>query len=119
MRKFSQTWQTNWNKKVSRYVSVVAVLAIGGLGTMLLFTSHAATPTSSLEVESGTVSSKACTGSDSSSSGGGYVKFGGCVAGTNDEIHYTITGPTSVSFDWRGNATDIRYGLTTSYGSTG
>src|SRR5919201_676839 len=40
------------------------------------------------------------------------------AAGTADEIHYTITGPTSVAFDWRGTATDIRYGTTTSYGST-
>ena len=31
-----------------------------------------------------------------------------------DEIHWTITGPTSVSFDWRGSPTesDIAYGLT-------
>jgi parallel beta-helix repeat protein len=35
-----------------------------------------------------------------------------------DEIHYTFTGSTSVAFDWRGAATDIRYGTTTSYGNT-
>ncbi|MFL5680070.1 MAG: OmpL47-type beta-barrel domain-containing protein, partial [Chloroflexota bacterium] len=35
-----------------------------------------------------------------------------------DEVHYTFTGPTSVAFDWRGTATDIRYGPTTDYGST-
>jgi hypothetical protein len=35
-----------------------------------------------------------------------------------DEIHWTFTGPTSVSFDWRGSETTVRYGLTTSYGST-
>ena len=40
------------------------------------------------------------------------------AGGTADEIHYTFTGPTSVAFDWRGTATDIRYGPTTSYGST-
>ncbi|HET8786476.1 MAG TPA: right-handed parallel beta-helix repeat-containing protein [Candidatus Limnocylindrales bacterium] len=40
------------------------------------------------------------------------------AAGTADEIHYTFTGPTSVAFDWRGTATDIRYGPTTAYGST-
>jgi len=40
------------------------------------------------------------------------------AAGTADEIHYTFTSPTSVTFDWRGTATDIRYGLTTSYGNT-
>ena len=31
-----------------------------------------------------------------------------------DEVHYTFTGPTSVAFDWRGSATSIRYGPTTS-----
>ena len=35
-----------------------------------------------------------------------------------DEIHYSFTGPTSVSFDWRGEATEIRYGPTTGYGSS-
>src|SRR3954471_20720614 len=34
-----------------------------------------------------------------------------------DEVHYTFTGPTSVAFDWRGSATDLRYGLDSSYGS--
>ena len=45
------------------------------------------------------------------------VPAAGRAAGTADEIHYTFTGPTSVGFDWRGTATDIRYGPTTSYGS--
>ena len=40
------------------------------------------------------------------------------VGATVDEVHYTFTGPTSVAFDWRGSATDIRYGPTTRYGST-
>lgn len=35
-----------------------------------------------------------------------------------DEIHWTITGQTSVTFDWRGPESTIRYGLTTSYGQT-
>jgi parallel beta-helix repeat protein len=34
-----------------------------------------------------------------------------------DEVHYTFTGPTSVSVDWRGTATDLQYGLTTAYGT--
>ena len=39
-----------------------------------------------------------------------------CVGGLTlaaDEIHWTITGPTSVMFDWRGPASDnvIAYGL--------
>ena len=35
-----------------------------------------------------------------------------------DEIHYSFTGPTSVAFDWRGSAGDIRYGPTAAYGAT-
>src|ERR1035437_2532995 len=33
-----------------------------------------------------------------------------------DEIHWTITGPASVTFDWRGKAAGIRYGATIYYG---
>lgn len=32
-----------------------------------------------------------------------------------DEIHWTITGDTSVTFDWRGAADEIQYGLTLPY----
>ena len=44
----------------------------------------------------------------------------GVQAGTDvvDEVHYTFTGKTSVAFDWRGTATDIRYGTTSDYGET-
>ena len=32
-----------------------------------------------------------------------------------DEIHWTITGQTSVAFDWRGSNNTIRFGTTTAY----
>src|SRR5437870_6558852 len=35
-----------------------------------------------------------------------------------DEIHWTVTGPASVAFDWRGSESAIRYGLTPSYGGS-
>ncbi|MBI3607787.1 MAG: PKD domain-containing protein [Nitrospirae bacterium] len=35
-----------------------------------------------------------------------------------DEIHWTLTGQTSVTFDWRGSDNTIRYGLTSGYGQT-
>jgi parallel beta-helix repeat protein len=35
-----------------------------------------------------------------------------------DEVHYTFTGDTSVNVDWRGDATDLQYGPTTSYGTS-
>jgi hypothetical protein len=33
-----------------------------------------------------------------------------------DEIHWTLVAPTTVTFDWRGSETTIRYGPTASYG---
>ena len=38
--------------------------------------------------------------------------------GTNDEIHWTITGFNSVTVDWRGPSNYISYGLTTTYDQT-
>jgi hypothetical protein len=35
-----------------------------------------------------------------------------------DEIHWTISGPSSVTFDWRGSDPTIRYGLTSLYGAS-
>ncbi|MDX6302281.1 MAG: hypothetical protein QOF53_3495, partial [Nocardioidaceae bacterium] len=35
-----------------------------------------------------------------------------------DEVHYTFTTGTSVAVDWRGTATDLRYGPTAGYGTT-
>jgi parallel beta-helix repeat protein len=35
-----------------------------------------------------------------------------------DEVHYTFTSSTSVALDWRGAATDVRWGPTTAYGNT-
>lgn len=40
------------------------------------------------------------------------------AAATPDEIHYTFTGPTAITFDWRGDPTSIAYGPTTAYGTT-
>jgi Iron/zinc purple acid phosphatase-like protein C/Calcineurin-like phosphoesterase len=34
-----------------------------------------------------------------------------------DEIHWTITGSRSITLDWRGTATSVRYGLTSAFGS--
>ncbi|MEV6892251.1 MULTISPECIES: PKD domain-containing protein [Kribbella] len=35
-----------------------------------------------------------------------------------DEVHYTFTSETSVAIDWRGDANDVRWGLTSDYGNT-
>ena len=46
----------------------------------------------------------------------GLPKEGQGLTCDADEIHWTITGPTSVTFDWRGTAERIRYGATIHYG---
>ena len=35
-----------------------------------------------------------------------------------DEVHYTFTSATSVAIDWRGEASDVRWGETPDYGRT-
>ncbi len=83
MRKFTQSWQTNWNKKLSKYVPVLAVIVVfGGLGTAFLLNTHAATPTASSEAENGTVSSAASKVSDTTASAGQTIKFGSGSAQT-------------------------------------
>jgi hypothetical protein len=39
------------------------------------------------------------------------------AVGTATELHYTYGGPTSVTFDWNGTASSLRYGRTKRYGS--
>src|SRR4051812_14092022 len=34
-----------------------------------------------------------------------------------DEVHWTLTGPSSVTFDWRGPETTLAFGPTPSYGA--
>jgi hypothetical protein len=47
-----------------------------------------------------------------------------CVVGLTaegfpaDEVHWTLTGPTSVTVDWRGGESAVRYGLTKELGQT-
>jgi len=40
------------------------------------------------------------------------------VSGAADEIHWTVTGQTSVTVDWRGATDVIRYGTTSAYGQS-
>jgi hypothetical protein len=64
-------------KEISRYITVlVIVIAVGGLGTAFLVTSHAATPVNSVEPEAGSVSAAATKITDSTASGSQAVKFG-------------------------------------------
>src|SRR5437773_1487176 len=47
-----------------------------------------------------------------------HVALAPAAAFAADEIHWTLTSQTSVTFDWRGSESSIRYGLTSAYGST-
>jgi PKD repeat protein len=40
------------------------------------------------------------------------------LATVTDEIHFTFTGRDAVTFDWRGPASELRYGTTAEYGQT-
>ena len=44
--------------------------------------------------------------------------LGASSAISADNIHWTITGPTSVSVNWRGTDSTVSYGPTSAYGST-
>jgi chitodextrinase len=46
------------------------------------------------------------------------VVFAASIALAADNIHWTITGPTSISVDWRGTDTTVSYGTTSSYGQS-
>ncbi len=50
----------------------------------------------------------------------GTVPPGGTrvAEGTADEVHWSFTGARSVAFDWRGTASEVRFGRTPAYGGT-
>src|SRR5882757_5535845 len=86
MPRFPQKLQINSSKSLSgKYLPLLAVVVVfGGLGTALLLTSHAATPTANLEAENGIVSSAATKVSDTTASGDQAVKFGSSGGGSTD-----------------------------------
>jgi hypothetical protein len=78
-------------RKVPKYIRALLVVAVcGAAGTYFLVTSHASTPTASVEAESGTVSSAASTVTDSTASANSAVKFGSAsAAGTTCTVGQT------------------------------
>lgn len=59
----------------SRTYTIVGVFVFAAVGTILLVSSHAATPTAKFEAEAGTRSGNATAVTDSGASGGSAVKF--------------------------------------------
>lgn len=62
--------------------AIAAIVAFGVIGTLLLTSSHATTPTANFETENGTVAGCATKVADSTASGGQAVKFSGCNTGS-------------------------------------
>jgi len=60
----------------NRLILVIFIIVFGGVGGWFLVTSHAATPTASVEPENGLLASGASTVHDSTASGSDAVKFG-------------------------------------------
>lgn len=79
------------------------MLVFAAIGTALIISSYAATPTVSFEAEAGTRSGNASTLTDSGASGGGAVKFGvtGGSACPNNNFN-TPGGPDSWGGCWPG-----------------
>lgn len=67
----------SWNS----LIGITAIAAFAVVGSILLVSSHAATPTASIEAEGGAVSSAASVISDSTASGSRAVKFGTSTGG--------------------------------------
>ena len=90
-------WRVNKDssKKLSKFAKwakrrqkLLVVIVIAVIGTSLLLISQASTGTLAVEPETGTVSSCASKQSNSSASGGEYVKFG-CPVAQNDLVIIT------------------------------
>jgi hypothetical protein len=69
-------------KQFNNVHAAVFGISFAAIGTVFLFTSHAATPTASIEPENGTLASCATAGSDSNASGGHFVRFTNCAGQT-------------------------------------
>jgi hypothetical protein len=75
------------------FKSALFMLMFALLGTILLFTSRAATPYASLEPELGTRTANAAVVSDSTASGGSAVRFGGAAVTSDAMPTPDNTGP--------------------------
>ena len=73
------------------------IVFFAAIGTTLIFTSRAATPFASVELEQGTLAAGATVGADTNASGGQFVQFGGGVVSETAKPGPTNTGPTNSS----------------------
>ncbi len=81
MLSFRKTTQVQPLGRQGRFAGAVVALVVGGVGAILFLSSHALTPTASLEVENGAVTSLASNVIDATASNGHAVKFSGTTGG--------------------------------------
>jgi hypothetical protein len=105
IQRINRQFQAMISRLPTRALSIfVVVILAGSIGTFLLMSSHAATPVSSVEPESGTLASGATQVSTTTASGGGAVKFnaaggtGTCATSTP----HVPDGPDGMGGCWPG-----------------
>jgi len=109
----ADTFKHGWLawKRNAQYAKVLSgVIGIAAIGTVVMFVTHAATSTASVQAESGAVSSAASIVSDTSASGNKAVKFGaGSGGGTTTPLDVNCNYQTDT---WSGDATNVGYSVT-------
>lgn len=80
--------------RLNKANGLLFILAFAVIGSVLLFTTRAATPPASLEPEQGAKAAQATVGSDNVASGGQYIQFGNALEATRIGVY---TGPADVT----------------------
>lgn len=83
-------------KHSSRFKGIVFVAAFAVIGSVLLFTTQAATPSTSIEPEQGTKTVGITTENDLQASNGQYVQFGSATTASEAKLG-VYTGPANVN----------------------
>lgn len=99
-RKLLQTYRTAalhlYHQAQPNFVRALAVVAVAVLGAFLLHISHAATPNTAPEAESGTLADGASVIDDANASGGQGVMFGS-ITPSNLQV---VTGGNNIALVW-------------------
>ena len=88
------------SRHFTKLPAALAVLVFATIGITFTFNSRAATPFASLEPEQGTKTAGATTGTDSTASGGQFVRFGGGAATPSPGDCLARSLPVGVGMEW-------------------
>jgi beta-glucanase (GH16 family) len=111
--------------KKTQIALVLIVVVFGVVGCILLLVSHATTPTSSKEAETGTVNNPAAKVTDGTASSGSAVKFGGSnrsgglTLAWNDEFNGSSVDTSKWNVRQQANGYDEVYNLPANVTETG